>query len=127
MGEVFRYFAFLGIFISCLGLFGLVFFTTEMRTKEMGVRKILGSSVLGLVLLLSKEFLKWVLIANIVAWPLVYYMLHLWLRNFAYRTPFGLWDFFLSAVIVTISALMTMGSRIIRMAVLNPVDTIRYE
>ena len=83
--EIYLTFGFLAVFIACLGLFGLASFTVEQRTKEIGVRKVLGASVQEIALLLSKEFFKWVLIANIIAWPLAYYVMNNWLENFAYR------------------------------------------
>ncbi|GAI47117.1 unnamed protein product, partial [marine sediment metagenome] len=89
MMEMFGYFSILAIFIACLGLFGLASFTTEQRTKEIGVRKVLGATVSKIIILLSREFGKWVLVANIIAWPIAYFALDKWLDNFAYRVNIG--------------------------------------
>jgi len=126
-GAILRYFAGLAILISCLGLFGLASFLAEQRTKEIGIRKILGSSVQGIVLLLSKEFLKWVAIANIIAWPTAWFISHQWLQNFAYRTGIGIWIFILSAALALIIALITVSFQSIKAATSNPVDSLRYE
>jgi len=121
------YFAALGIFIACLGLFGLASFLAEQRTKEIGVRKILGASVAGILMLLSKEFSKWVVAANIVAWPLAYYALNKWLADFAYRTNIGIWPFLIAAVVALAIAVMTVSYQSIRAATANPIDSLRYE
>lgn len=126
-GAILRYFATLAILISCLGLFGLASFLAEQRTKEIGIRKILGSSVQGIVLLLSKEFLKWVAIANIIAWPFAWFISYKWLQNFAYRTSIGIWIFILSAGLALIIALLTVSFQSIKAATSNPVDALRYE
>ena len=126
-GAILRYFAALAILISCLGLFGLASFLAEQRTKEIGIRKILGSSVQGIVLLLSKEFLKWVAIANIIAWPTAWFISYKWLQNFAYRTNIGIWIFILSAALSLIIALITVSFQSIKAATSNPVDALRYE
>jgi ABC-type antimicrobial peptide transport system permease subunit len=89
VSQLSRYFAFLAIFISCLGLFGLVTFTTEQRTKEIGIRKVLGASVSGIVQMLSKDFLKLVFIAAIIAFPVAWWAMHKWLADFAYRINIG--------------------------------------
>ena len=96
LGEIFTYFAFLAIFISCLGLYGLVSFSVEQKTKEIGIRKVLGASVLGIISVLTKDFTKWVIAANIIAWPLAWYAMHQWLYNFAYRTEIDWWIFIVS-------------------------------
>ena len=127
LAKTIGYFAALGIFIACLGLFGLASFLAEQRTKEIGVRKVLGASVGGILMLLSKEFSKWVLAGNIVAWPLAYYASNIWLADFAYRTDIGVWPFLTAAVIALIVAVMTVGYRSIRAATTNPVDSLRYE
>jgi putative ABC transport system permease protein len=127
MGKIFNYFAFLAIFISCLGLFGLASFTTEQRTKEIGIRKVLGSTVSGIVLLLSKEFARWVVVANLVAWPFAYYLMNGWLRGFAYKTGIGIWIFVLSGAIALAVALVTVSYQAIKTAVTNPVKALKYE
>ena len=97
------------------------------RTKEIGVRKVLGASVSGIVLLLSKEFTKWVLLANVVAWPVAYYVMNRWLQNFAYRVHIGPLVFIQSAVMALIIALLTVGYQAVKAAFANPVETLRYE
>jgi putative ABC transport system permease protein len=125
--KLFGYVAFLSIFISCLGLFGLASYSTEQRTKEIGIRKVLGASVPNVVLILSKEFITLVLIANIIAWPVAYFSMNKWLQGFAYRTDIGLFTFILSALIAISIALMTVGYRTIKAAMANPVESLRYE
>ncbi len=127
IGLVFRYFTLLVIFISCLGLFGLSSFTAEQRTKEIGIRKVLGASVSGMVMLLSKEFTKWVLLANIIGWPVSYFIMNHWLRNFAYRTNIGWWTFLLAGMMTLFIALLTISYQSIKAATANPVESLRYE
>jgi putative ABC transport system permease protein len=120
-------FSVLAIFIACLGLLGLAAFITELRTKEIGVRKVLGASVPELVALLCSEFAKWVLIANLVAWPAAYYMMINWLQKFAYRTDLSIWIFILSGAMALLIALLTVSSHAIKAAMANPVEALRYE
>ncbi len=126
-GRIFGYFSFLAIFISCLGLFGLAAQMAEMRVKEIGIRKVLGASVSGIAVLLSKEFMKWVIIANVIAWPVAYYVTTRWIQNFAYRTSINLWIFFLAAFLAFLIALATVGYQAVKTAMANPVDALRYE
>jgi hypothetical protein len=126
-GSVFGYFTFLAIFISCLGLFGLASQMTEMRTKEIGIRKVFGASVSGITLLLSKDFMKWVMVANVIAWPTAYFAMNKWLQNFAYRTSLGIEVFILSGVLAFVIALITVSFQSIKAAVADPVDSLRYE
>jgi predicted permease len=125
--KVLNYFASLAILISCLGLFGLASFMTEQRTKEIGIRKVLGSPVSWIVWLLSQEFLKCVGFANLIAWPVAYYVLNRWLQNFAYRTNIGVEILFFSAVLAVFIAFVTVTYRSIKAATANPVDSLRYE
>jgi putative ABC transport system permease protein len=127
LAKTIGYFAGLGIFIACLGLFGLAAFMAEQRTKEIGVRKVLGASVGGILLLLSKEFSKWVVMANVVAWPLAYFGMHKWLADFAYRTDIGVWPFVLSATLALAIAMTTVSYQSMRAATANPIDSLRYE
>jgi putative ABC transport system permease protein len=127
MGEFFRYFALLAIIISCLGLFGLASFTAERRTREIGVRKTLGASVTTIMTLFSKEFAKWILLANIIAWPTAYVVLNKWLQNFVYRAVIGLDIFILSALLALVIALLTISYQSVRAALTNPVEALRYE
>ena len=127
VSKLSRYFAFVAIFISCLGLFGLVMFTTEQRTKEIGIRKVLGASVPGIVQMLSKDFLLLVLIAAIIAFPVAWWAVHKWLADFAYRINIGWWVFILAAVAALLIALMTISFQAIKAAIANPVKSLRTE
>jgi putative ABC transport system permease protein len=117
----------LAIFIACLGLFGLASFAANKRVKEIGVRKVLGSSVQNIVFLLSKDLLKPVLIATIIAIPIGYYAMNTWLQNFAYRTPLAWWIFVLAAFITIAIALITVCIKAIKAAIANPVTSLRTE
>jgi len=117
----------LAIFIACLGLFGLAAFVTEQRTKEIGIRKILGATVSEIVIMLSKQFTIWVLVANVVAWPIAYYMMNNWLRDFAYRINISVWIFAVSGLLALAIALLTVSSHAIKAATANPVQSLRYE
>ncbi len=125
--ALFSVFAGLAILIACLGLFGLAAFAAAQRTKEIGVRKVLGASVAGIVALLSKEFVKLVLLANLIAWPLAYFAMNNWLRDFAYRIELGWWMFALSGGVALLIALLTVSTQAIKAALTNPVEALRYE
>jgi putative ABC transport system permease protein len=120
-------FSVLAILIACLGLFGLAAFTTEQRTKEVGIRKILGASVPGIVFLLLKDFAKWVLISNIIAWPIAYFALSRWLEDFAYRIDVSLWTFISASIAAMLIAIFTVSYQSIKAATANPVKSLRYE
>jgi len=126
-GALFRAFTIVAVFIACLGLFGLAAFTAEQRTKEIGIRKTLGASVPGIVTLLGREFTKWVLLANVIAWPAAYFFGRKWLENFAVRMPMP-WGLFLLATALALAvAQLTVSWQSIRAATANPVDSLRYE
>ncbi len=127
LGRIFQIFTILGICIACLGLLGLASFIAEQRTKEIGIRRVLGATVSQVIMLLSKEFTKWVLIANLIAWPLGYYATRKWLQNFAYRMTVGVEIFIFAAALALILALCTIGYQAIKAAVANPADSLRYE
>ncbi|MCG8605225.1 ABC transporter permease [bacterium] len=127
LGQLFGIFGGLAIFIACLGLLGLASFTAEKRTKEIGIRKVLGASWPRLVYMLSREFTRWVLAANLIAWPAAFYLMNGWLKNFAYRTSIAWEIFLLAGGAALIIALFTVGTQAIRAATANPVDTLRYE
>ena len=110
-----------------MGLFGLVAFITERRTKEIGIRKVMGASISGIVLLLSKEFSKWVLAANIIAWPLAYYFMNNWLKEFAYKINIPILLFPLVGILVLVIAILTVSSLTFKAAVANPAKSLRYE
>jgi putative ABC transport system permease protein len=126
-GKMTTIFSSIAIFIACLGLFGLAAFVTEQRTKEIGIRKIVGASVLEIVMLLSKDFTKWVVLANLIAWPVAYYFMNKWLQDFAYRINISWWIFVLSGGIALLIALLTVGYQAIKAATANPVESLRYE
>ena len=117
----------LAIFIACLGLFGLASFTAEQRTKEIGIRKVLGASIPGIVSLLTREFTKWVVVANVFAWPVSYYVMQRWLQNFAYRINVGFLNFLLAAAMTLAVALFAVSYQAIKAALANPVEALRYE
>lgn len=127
LSTLLEYFSFLAILIACLGLFGLASFTAEQRTKEIGVRKVLGASVIGIVMLMSREFIKWVLVANIIAWPISYLVMNNWLQIFAYRIDIGIGIYVLSAVLALIIALVTVSFQTFKAARANPVNALKYE
>ena len=125
--QLFAYFSLFAIFIACLGLFGLASFLVEKKTKEIGIRKILGASVVNMLFFLSKEFMKWVLLASLFAWPVAYYAMHKWLGNFAYRTGMHLWIFITASLSVVVIAFLTISSKAVKAAYSDPVDSLRYE
>ena len=126
-GRVFTIFTFFAIFVACIGLLGLASFAVERRTKEIGIRKVLGASVQRLILMLSKEFAIWVTVANIIAWPVAYYAMNHWLRNFAYRTNIGVWPFILSALLMLGITGLTVSYHAIKSAMARPIEALRYE
>jgi len=127
LGEIFSVFSILAILVACMGLFGLAAYTAEQKTKEIGIRKVLGASTFNIYLLLSRDFLKWVAVANIFAWPVAYYAMHRWLQNFAFRASIKWEIFLLSAGMALVISLLTVSYQSIRAALANPVDSLRYE
>jgi putative ABC transport system permease protein len=127
VGKIFGIFTVLGLFIACLGLLGLASFTAASRTKEIGIRKVLGASITGIVIMLSKQFTKWVLLANVIAWPVAYYIMIRWLKGFAYRTDINISMFIESGLLVLGVAILTVSFQTIRAASTNPADSLRYE
>jgi putative ABC transport system permease protein len=127
IGIILSIFAGLTIFVACLGLFGLATFTAEQRTKEIGIRKVLGATVTGIVTLLSKDFLKLVFIAFVIATPIAWYMMNKWLQDFAYKVNISVWVFVLAAVLSIAITIVTVSFRAIKAAVNNPVDSLRSE
>jgi putative ABC transport system permease protein len=126
-GKIVTVFTILALFISCLGIFGLSSYTAEQRTKEIGVRKILGATVTSIVKHISKEFVVLVTIANIIIWPLAYFIMSRWLETFAYRITIGWWPFVLTGISVLAVSLLTVSWQIIRAATANSADSLRYE
>jgi len=126
-GKVITAFACLAVFVACLGLLGMASFTASQRTKEIGIRKVLGATTSGILVLLNKDFVKRVLAANLIAWPLAYYVMTKWLQNFAYRIRINIWMFLGSAVIALLIALFTVSYQSLKAARNDPVDSLRYE
>ena len=127
ISKVINTFSFLALFIACLGMFGLASFTAEQRTKEVGVRKVLGAKITGIVILLSKEFTKYVLLANLFAWPAAYFVLNKWLGSFAYHIDMTWWMFLIPGLIAFVIAVATVSFQAIKAATVNPVKSLRYE
>ena len=127
LGEIFGVFAGLAIFVASMGLFGLASFSVEQRTKEIGVRKILGATVSGLVLNLSKDFTKLVLIAFVLALPIAYFAILMWLQNFAYRASIDPGLFVVAGLLALIVSWITVSFHTIKAALSNPVESLRYE
>ncbi|MDX2049295.1 MAG: FtsX-like permease family protein, partial [Chitinophagaceae bacterium] len=127
VSKLSRYFAFLAIFISCLGLFGLVTFTVEQRVKEIGVRKVLGASVPGIVRMLSKDFIRLVLVAAVISFPIAWWAMNKWLADFAYRINVGWEAFVIAGMAALMIALLTISFQAIKAAIANPVGALRSE
>jgi len=127
VGALVRTFSILAIFVSCLGLFGLASFLTERRTKEIGIRKVLGATVTRILVLLTQDVFKLILIANLIAWPFSYYLMHTYLQSFAYRIRISPWIFVLTALMTLAIALGTVGYQSLRAALAHPVRSLRYE
>jgi len=127
VSNIFKYFSLLAILIACMGLFGLSVYSAELRIKEIGVRKVLGATIPNIILLLSKEFTKWVLVACVIALPLAYLAMNRWLENFAYRTSIGVEVFVLSALIAALITVFTVSYQSIKAALSDPIDSLRYE
>ncbi len=126
-GRIIGYFSFLAVFISCLGIFGLAAFMAERRTKEIGVRKVLGASTSDISLLLSRGFARWLLAANLIAWPIGWYLLHSWLERFAYRQELSFFVFLASGFLSLLAAAIPVSVQSLRVAALDPMESLRYE
>ena len=127
LAEIFSYFALLAIFIACLGLIGLTSFTTQQRTKEIGIRKVIGATMTNVVLLIWKEFFWMVMLANLVAWPVAYFAMEYWLADFAYRTAIGWQPFVFAGLATLIVSLLVVSYQSTKAALANPVEALRYE
>ena len=126
-GLLLAIFAGLTIFVACMGLFGLAMFTAQQRKKEMGIRKVLGASVSNIVALLSKDFIKLVIIAFIMASPIAWYIMNKWLEDYAYRTEIGAWVFVAAAGLSILIAFITISVQSVKSALANPVQSLRTE
>jgi len=127
MGNIIAILMAIVFIITCLGLLGLAVFITEQKTKEIGIRKVLGASISQIIVLLSKDFMKWIVIANAIAWPASYFTMNKWLQNFAYRINIAPFIFILSALITLFIASLTVSFRVVKIACANPVESLRYE
>ena len=127
LGNFIKYFTLLAIFIACLGLLGLTSFMTEQRTKEIGIRKVLGAPIARIVMMLSKNLILWVIIASLISCPITLYLLSRWLQNFVYRTTLSWWIFVLSIITAIVIAFLTISFQSFRSAKQNPADTLKYE
>jgi putative ABC transport system permease protein len=115
------------VFVACLGLFGLSSFMAQQKTKEIGIRKTLGASIYSILVLLMKDFLKWIVLANIIAWPISYYFMHKWLQDYVYRISISWWVFILSFLVALMIALLTVSFQALKAAIANPIEALRYE
>jgi putative ABC transport system permease protein len=120
-------FCLLTVFVACLGIFGLAAYSTEQRTKEIGIRKVLGSSISGIVMMFSGKYVRWVFAANILAWPVAYFAVNKWLQAFAFRTSIGLMPFMIAGLLTLVVALLSVIFQTFKAALSNPADSLRYE
>jgi putative ABC transport system permease protein len=127
VSQLSTYFAFLAIFISCMGLFGLAMFTAEQRTKEIGIRKVLGASVTNLVGMLSKDFIILVIISTFFAFPIAWYFMNDWLKKYEYRQEIEWWYFLIAGVVAMVIALLSVSYQAIKAALMNPVKSLKTE
>lgn len=127
LGRVAGTFTLMGLIIACLGLLGLTSFMAEQRTKEIGIRKVVGATVPSIVLMLNREYIKWVLVANVISWPVAWFVMSQWLDNFATRMTITLWPFVLSGLGALAVALLTVSYQSVKAALANPVNSLRYE
>ena len=127
MGRLINMATLLALFIACLGLFGMASFAAEQRTKEVGIRKILGASIPSVFMLLSKESFLWVLMANLIAWPAAYFIMNKWLSTFAFRISINILIFFIAAAGTLMITFMTITYQTVRAALANPIRSLRHE
>jgi len=127
IGTLLKYFSFLAVFIAYLGLFGLASFTAEQRTKEIGIRKVLGANISQICLLLCREFFLLVLLANLIAWPSAYFIMKNWLQSYAYRTSLELLIFVTAMAAALLVALLSVSFQAVKAALSNPANSLRYE
>jgi putative ABC transport system permease protein len=127
ISKLFRYFTAIAILIASLGILGLSSFSIQRKTKEIGIRKVVGASVNHIVVLLIRNFTRWVFLSFILACPIAWYVMNQWLENFAYKTNLDLWMFLLAGMIALFVALLTVSYQTIKAALRNPVESLRYE
>jgi putative ABC transport system permease protein len=126
-GTTFGLFAIMAIIVACLGLLGLASFVTTQRTKEIGIRKIAGARIFNILFLLTRDFIRPVIVSFVIALPVTYYILHKWLSNYAFRAPISVWIFVLPAILILLIALLTLSTQTIKAASANPVNSLRTE
>ncbi len=126
-GRIVTLFSCLAIFVSCLGLFGLAAFVAEQRTKEIGIRKVLGAPLSRIMWLLTGQFVQWVIVANLIAWPVGYWIMSRWLQGFAFRTSLSIWIFLASGLTALVIAALTVSSQVVKAALANPAQSLKYE
>ena len=127
LGKIVTVFTGLAVFIAGLGIFGMALYTAEQRTKEIGIRKVLGASIQNIIYLISFDFVKLMLIANLIAWPIAYFAIREGLNDFAYRIDLGIEVFLLAGLSALVITLLTVSYQLIKAAFSNPVETLRYE
>ena len=127
INSIVRYSTVIALLIACLGIFGLTSITTVRRSKEIGIRKVHGASVFNVVRLIAKESIIWVLIANLIAWPVAYFLMKNWLQGYAYRTSLSVLIFFAAMAIALMVAFLSVSFQAIRAATANPINSLRYE
>lgn len=127
LSRVFTYFTAFAIFIACLGLLGMSAFAAERRTKEIGIRKVLGASIPDIVVMLSREVIIITIIANVIAWPLAYFLMKRWLQDFPFRTEMGFLTFLVSALLIFVIGFATTSYQSIKASLANPMDSLRFE
>jgi putative ABC transport system permease protein len=125
--KIINVFTILTIFISVLGLTGMASYIAEMRTKEIGIRKVLGATISGILNLLSREFIKWIIVANVIAFPISWFIMNKWLQTFAYRMDLNIWLFLLSGLFALSVAILTVIIQTFKAAMANPVKSLKYE
>ena len=125
--NVFTVFTMFALFVACLGLLGLSSFSAEQRVKEVGIRKVLGATIPNVIILLSKEFVVYTIIANIFAWPIAYWVMNGWLQSFVYRTDITIWVLVYSGILALFASLLTVGYQALKASIANPVDALKYE
>jgi putative ABC transport system permease protein len=126
-GRLINYATILAIFVACLGLFGLTSFAVQRRTKEIGIRKTLGATVPRIVLLFTLDFIKLIAIANVIAWPIGYFLMRGWLQSYAYRTSVGWFTLIFAGLFTLAIAVITISFQAIKAALSNPIHSLRYE
>jgi len=127
LSSMIKSFVAIAVFLSCLGLFGLSAYVAKQKTKEIGIRKVLGARDSEIVVLLTKDFTKWVLLGNLFAWPVAYIVVEKWLRGFAYRMHLSITIFVFASLLILCIALFTVSFKSIKAAKTNPMDSLRYE